>query len=259
MAHALGVGRLDLYLQFDRPLDEGELSKIRELVRNRGDHQPVAYLVGEREFYSLTFTVDERVLVPRPETEQLVEVTVAALKQLDAEVPTFVDVGTGSGCVAIATLWECPAARGHAVDVSDAALEIARRNAERHEVLERLTLHCGDLLAPLRDDPDFGAFDAVVSNPPYIVRGDPTVERGVRDHEPDVALYVPGEDPVETAVHIAAQALEALAPGGFLALEVGAGAAPALREALTGLGFASIETLNDLAGIERVVTARKPL
>ncbi len=259
MAHALGVGRLDLYLQFDRPLDENELSTIRELIRKRGDHRPVAYLVGEREFFSLTFHVDERVLVPRPETEHLVEAAVTALNGARVEAPTVVDVGTGSGCVAIATLKECPSARGYAVDVSEAALDVARQNAERHEVSGRLSFLAGDLLAPLRDDPAFGGFDAIVSNPPYIVRGDPTVERGVRDHEPDEALYVPGEDPVETAVRIAEQALEALAPGGFLALEVGAGAAPALREALEGLGYASIETIEDLSHIERIVTARKPL
>ncbi len=257
MAHALGVGRLDLYLQFDRPLDDEELSAIRELVRGRGDHRPVAYLVGEREFYSLTFEVDERVLVPRPETEHLVEVAIEALAAV-SDAPTFVDVGTGSGCVAVAVLHACEDARGHAVDVSAAALEVARANAERHQVADRLALHAGDLLAPLRGDGAFGVFDAVVSNPPYIVRGDPTVERGVREHEPDQALYVWGDDPIETALRIATQALEALAPGGFLALEVGAGAAPSLREALSQVGYASIETVTDLGGIERIVTARKP-
>jgi release factor glutamine methyltransferase len=256
MAHALGVKRLDLYLQFDRPLDAGELDRIRELVRGRGARTPVAYLLGEREFFSLVFAVDRRVLVPRPETELLVEVAREHLRACEA--PLFCDVGTGSGCVAVALLHELPAARGLAVDLAPGALEVAGANAARHRVQARLALLEGDLLEPLRGGEAWGRLDAVLSNPPYVVRGDPALEEDVRAHEPEQALYVPGDDPLEPARRLAAQALEALAPGGLLALEIGFGSGAEARALLASLGYADVAVHPDLARVERVVAGRAP-
>ena len=256
VAHALQLERLQLYLQFDRPLSEAELSAIRELVRRRGAHVPVAYLVGEREFFSLTFAVDERVLVPRPETELLVELAQAALAELST--PVFADVGTGSGCIAVALLHELPAARGHALDLEASALEIAGANAERHGVADRLALHEGDLLAPLRGHPDWGRLDAVACNPPYILQDDPAVEKGVREHEPTEALFVEGKDPLSVAAKVAGQALEALRPGGLLAVEIGHTSAPTARALLETLGYGDVQLTPDLAKIDRIVSGRRP-
>lgn len=256
MAHALGVKRLDLYLQFDRPLEAGELDAIRELIRRRGAHEPVAYLVGEREFYSLPFDVDPRVLVPRPETEHLVEVALPVLTE--GEAPVFCDVGTGSGCVAVALLHGVPEARCLATDLSADALAVARINAERNEVADRLELFAGDLLEPLRAHGAWGQLDAVVSNPPYIVRGDPSVEVGVDQHEPADALYVPGDDPLALVRRIAEAAGEALAPGGLLAVEVGHESGADAASLLTELGYDAVALAQDLGGIDRIASGRKP-
>ena len=252
MAHALGVRRLDLYLQFDRPLADPELGPLRALVRERGEGRPVAYLVGRRDFYSLPFAVDARVLVPRPETELLVEQAVERLRGVAA--PCVLDVGTGSGCIAVALLHALPEARGVATDLSPEALEVAAANAETNGVSDRLTLRTGDLLGAL--DASDGPFDAVLSNPPYIVRGDPNVEPGVDAHEPGLALYVPGDDGLELAVRIADGARRHLRADGFLALEVGFGQAVSACERLTALGYADVTATCDLGGIERIVSGR---
>lgn len=256
VAHGLGVKRLDLYLRFDRALSPEEQARVRPLVMERGRGVPVAYLTGEREFHSLSFAVGPAVLVPRPETEHLVEALLSALSDLPA--PVFADVGTGSGCVAVTALKVLPAARAHASDLSPAALEVARTNAQRHGVAERVAFHEGDLLAPLRATPDWGALAAVVSNPPYVVRGDPTLAADVARHEPALALYVEGSDPLAVAARLAEQALDALAPGGLLAFEVGAGSAGDGRRRLEALGYRDVESRKDLAGIERVVLGRRP-
>ncbi len=255
MAHVLGVQRLDLYLQFDRPLGDDELDGIRKLVVQRGDRRPIAYLVGEKEFFSLTFEVDERVLVPRPETELLVE---TALKRLaGAEAPVVLDVGTGSGCIPVALLHEREDLTAIATDISAGALEVAAANAARHEVEGRLELLEGDLLAPVRALPAWGSLAAVLSNPPYIVAGDPTVAPDVHEHEPHRALYVAGEDPLALARAIAVEAREALAPGRFLAMEVGHESGGPAKAMLEELGYEAVELVKDLAGIERVVVGVK--
>jgi release factor glutamine methyltransferase len=251
MAHALGIQRLDLYLQFDRPLGDEELETIRALLRRRGADEPVAYLVGKRDFYSLPFLVDKRVLVPRPETEQLVEVALKALHE--RESPTFCDVGTGSGCVAVALLHELPDARGVATDASQDALDVAGENAARNEVAERLELRCGDLLAGAS-----GPFDALVSNPPYIVRGDESVQAGVAAHEPAAALYVEGDDPLAFVRRLVAEAPQVLTAGGLLAVEVGFGSAEDAAALFEGGGFCEVTRTKDLGGIERIVSGRRP-
>jgi len=262
MAHALGVQRLDLYLQFDRPLQAEELDRVRQQVVKRGEHLPVAYLVGEKGFYSLVFAVDERVLVPRPETELLVE---TALERLDGSEqtaagsgPVILDVGTGSGCIALTLLHECSDLRALATDVSADALALAAENAARHEVAERITFLEGDLLEPVRQHAAWGHLAAVLSNPPYIVRGDASVEAGVAAHEPELALYVPGDDPLAYARRIAQAAFEALAPGGFVALEVGHESGAAAHALLEDCGYADVVLRKDLSGIERVAVGVRP-
>jgi len=254
MAHALGVKRLDLYLQFDRPLEDAELASVRALVSKRGDQEPAAYLLGHKDFYSLPFAVDARVLIPRPETELLVEHAVAALEGVDA--PRVADVGTGSGCIVVSVLHALPEATGVATDVSGGALTVAAANAETHGVRDRLTLLQGDALAPLEGRE--GVLDAVLSNPPYIVRGDPSVASDVATHEPDVALYVSGEDPNELVERIAREALPLLKAEGFVAFEVGHESAQDARARLETLGYLDVTITPDLAGIERIVAGRKP-
>ena len=182
-AQALGIRRLDLYLQFDRPLDERELGAIRELVRRRGKGEPVAYITGTREFYGRPFTVTSDVLIPRPDTETIVERALLALRERDGRRPArAADLGTGSGCIAITLAAEAPTTDVIATDISAAAIEVARANAERLEV--RATFVECSWADALDDD-----FDLVVSNPPYVTTAElPGVDRDVRDFEPHRAL-----------------------------------------------------------------------
>jgi release factor glutamine methyltransferase len=181
-AQALGIGRLDLYLQFDRPLDEHELSAIRELIRRRGKGEPVAYITGTREFYGRPFTVTSDVLIPRPDTETIVERALLVLRARDSRPARVADIGTGSGCIAITLAAEVPGTEVFATDVSAAAIDVARANAERLGVSATF-VECSwaDALE--------GSFDLVVSNPPYVTSAElEGVERDVRDFEPHGAL-----------------------------------------------------------------------
>jgi release factor glutamine methyltransferase len=180
-AQALGLGRLDLYLQFDRPLDESELAAIRELVRRRGKGEPVAYITGTREFYGRVFTVTPDVLIPRPDTESIVERALAALRAATRGA-RVADLGTGSGCIAITLAAEVPDVEMFATDTSAAALDVARANAVRLDVsIAFVETSWADSLQ--------GHFDLVVSNPPYVTSAElETVDRDVRDFEPRGAL-----------------------------------------------------------------------
>lgn len=181
-AQALGIRRLDLYLQFDRALDEGELGAIRELVRRRGKGEPVAYITGTREFYGRSFTVTRDVLIPRPDTETIVERALLTLRARDGHPTRVADLGTGSGCIAITLAAEVPGTETIATDVSAAALEVARANAERLEVATTF-VECS--WADALD----GEFDIVVSNPPYVTTLElDGVDRDIRDFEPHGAL-----------------------------------------------------------------------
>ncbi|MCO5165566.1 MAG: peptide chain release factor N(5)-glutamine methyltransferase [Planctomycetes bacterium] len=253
LARVLEVRRLDLYLDHDRPLDEAERGRFRALMRRRGEgREPVAYLLGERGFYGLTLAVGPGVLVPRPETEHLVEVGLETLRAAGAR-PTFVDVGTGSGCVALALLREHAPARGLGVDRSAEALAFAARNARDLGLAGRLTLLRGDLLTGLAD----ASLDLVVSNPPYVTPD----ERGllapeVARWEPPGALFDAPGLPLTAA--LARQARAALRPGGTLAVETGQGKADLVRGLLEREGFGEVRAVNDLAGVERVVVGRSP-
>ncbi len=250
LAHGLGLSRLELYTQFDRPLSEGELAECRELVRRRGTREPVAYVIGHWGFRRLDLVVDGRVLVPRPETELVVERCLQLLK--GRERPAVVDVGTGSGAIALSLKDERPDAQVTAIDVSVDALAVASANAER------LGLDVTFVQSDLLDQVEGGPFDLVVSNPPYVSAGE------VDALEPEVAVYEPrlatvaGEDGLEVYRRLLPPAVERLAPGGWLVLECGAGQAAALVAELAGLGYGDAEVDRDLAGIDRVVWARRP-
>ena len=185
LAHALGVRRIDLYLLHDRPLREPELGATRELVRRRGGGEPVAYITGVREFYNRAFAVTPAVLIPRPETETLVDVALRRLRELsDGGEPSVADLGTGSGCIAVTLAAEIATLHVVATDMSSAALDVARGNATTHEVEQRVTFIEGDWAGPLTT-----SVDVVVSNPPYVTSEELTATaRDVRDFEPRLAL-----------------------------------------------------------------------
>ena len=250
LAHALGRSRIELYTDYDRPLNETELAAYRELVSRRARHEPVAYLLGEWGFRRLTLTVDSRALIPRPETEIVVERCLERLRGVDA--PRILDVGTGTGAIALALADEHEGARVTAIDVSPDALELARANAERTGLAIELVLH------DLRDGLPRGPWDLVVSNPPYVEPAElETLMPDVRDYEPHVALVgAPGGESATEAV--ARAALKGLVPGGWLVLEIGDGQAAQALVLLGELGYAQTAATRDLAGRERVVEGRRP-
>jgi release factor glutamine methyltransferase len=216
LAHVLEWQRVQLYTHFDEVIGEQPRERFRQLVRRRSEGSPVAYLVGRKEFYSLSLEVSPAVLIPRPETEFLV---VEFLELFGAKAnPRAVDVGTGSGCLAIACAHQHRSARFHATDASSQALAIARRNAERHQVADRIVFRRGDLLEPVASEEPF---DAILSNPPYIPTDSiGTLEPGVRDYEPHLALDG-GRDGLDLVKRLIAQAPSLLRPGGYLLLEIG--------------------------------------
>jgi len=251
LAHALGTDRLRLYLDFEKPVSESERAAYRALVRRRaGERVPVALLVGRREFWSLSLRVSPDVLVPRPETETLVA---AALELLPAGLPTRVlDLGTGSGAIALAIASERPQARIVATDISPAALEIARQNADELGMAERIRLVEGDGLAAVAGE----VFDLIVSNPPYVAESQRGALPPELAHEPEQALFA-GPDGLDLLRRIAAGAGAALAPGAGLALELAPEQAPAVAGWCREAGLLDVRTLRDLAGRDRVVVARQ--
>ena len=253
LAHVRGCPRIALYTAFDTPVADAERARFRDLVKRRGEGEPVAYLVGSREFFSLPFTVTKDVLIPRPETEGLVVRSLDLVKS--AAAPRIADVGTGSGAIAVTLAKQLPRATLVATDIAPAALAVAQANAERHGVAERITFVECDLLA---DPQAAGPWDVIVSNPPY-VRDDEyaALPRDVRDHEPKTAL-VAGPTGVEIVTRLAAEAAERLAPGGWLLVEIGPSTAAAAEAALAAQpGLVPGPTLKDLAGLPRIVQDRR--
>jgi len=245
LAHTLGRDRIELYTDFDRPLSSQELDAYRELVARRARHEPVAYILGEWGFRRLTLAVDPRALIPRPETEVVVERALAHLR--GREAPTVIDVGTGTGAIALAIADEHPGARVTAIDVSADALALARVNAERTGLAVELLEH--DVAGGLPGGP----YDLVVSNPPYVEFSElETLMPDVREYEPHIALV--GDRMPEV---VAAAALDVLLPGGHLVLEIGDGQALATAATLGGLGYVDVVTTPDLTGRDRVVEGRR--
>jgi len=251
LARALGTTRIQLVIDSKRPLAPEELVRMREMVRRRRGREPVAYILGEREFYGRMFRVDKRVLVPRPDTETLVDVALARTRDVSLSMRAL-DLCTGSGCVAITLARERPTSSVFAGDVSADALAVARDNA----------LRLGAYNVALREGDLFGAvdpgrrFDLITANPPYIPSGDlPTLQADVRDHEPRLALDG-GADGLALLRRVIQGAPAHLAVGGVVALEVGAGEAAGVAELFRVAGaFSAIEVRRDGARIERVVSA----
>jgi release factor glutamine methyltransferase len=253
LAHALRTERVKLYTGFETEVDEATRAAFRELVRRRAEGTPVAYLVGRKEFFSLPLEVSPAVLIPRPDTETLV-VEFLALAQ-GQEYPLAVDVGTGSGAIALACLSRHKTARFLAIDLSAEALEIARRNAAKHALTERIAFHEGDLLEPVASQ---APFFAIVSNPPYIPSGDiPGLEVGVRDHEPHLALDG-GPDGLAVVTRLIDQAVPLLQSGGHLLLEIGTAQEQPVRSLLGAHPELELApTVRDAANHPRVVRATR--
>jgi release factor glutamine methyltransferase len=251
LAHALGTDRLRLYLDFEKPVEADERTRFRELVRRRArERVPVAQLTGRKEFWSLGFEVTPDVLIPRPETETLVAWLLDELRDREAELRVL-DVGTGSGAIAVALASELPKARFTATDVSEAALAVARRNAEAHGVAARIRFLAGDGFAPVRGE----RFDAVLANPPYVATADAAGLAPELRHEPPAALFA-GPEGTELLRRLAAEVAAQLEPGGRAGFEVGAGQAGAVAGCLRDAGLAEVAVRRDLAGRERIVVGR---
>jgi release factor glutamine methyltransferase len=244
LAHALGLQRVELYMHHDRPLTEAELDAARALLARRAGGEPLQYVLGEWGFRGLTLRVDGRALIPRPETETVVERCLALIA--GREEPRVLDVGTGSGAIALAIADEHPGARVTALDVSDDALALAKENAERTGLAVELRRH--DLFDGLPGE----QWDLVVSNPPYVLEDElPTLPSDVVAWEPGVALV--GRGHTDAVVRDAARALRR---GGALVLEVHEGGAAAVASLLESHGFVDVRTTADLAGRDRVVEGR---
>lgn len=252
LAQALGLDRLGLILAMDRPLTPDELDAVRPLVARRGRGEPVALILGTREFYGLDFAVTTDTLIPRPETEGLID----RAKELFPDSPpeAFADLGTGSGCLAVTLAVTFPQALGLALDLSPAALAVARQNAARHGVENRVSFFEGDFSRlPARE----GGYALIVSNPPYVsVAEYRECSREVRDFEPQSAL-VPGETGLEAIPVVAATAFRALASGGWLLVEIGWRQGPDAAAILTAHGFTDVAVRRDLAGHDRIVEGRR--
>jgi release factor glutamine methyltransferase len=255
LRHALGWERARLLAEPAAPLSPATRARFERLLRSRAARIPLQHLVGTQAFWRQELRVSPQALIPRPETEILVE---AALDRLrDVASPVVADVGTGTGCIAIAVAAERRDAALHAIDISPQALALARENAGACGVLERVSFHEGDLLAPLRR---LGLrLDAVLGNPPYVDAGEVlSLEPEVRDHEPRVALVPPDGDRYSVYRRLIPEARDLLRPGGLLLLEVGAGMAEAVSRLCAEAGLAVSPAHVDLQGIPRVVEARAP-
>lgn len=244
IAHSLGLKRLDLYLDMDRPLTEAQLEALRPLVKRRASREPLQYIIGTTEFYGLTLKVDPRALIPRHETEELVDHIV---ERLAAPPPRILDLGTGSGALALALASKFPDADVTAIDQSGEALALAAENAEALGLAERLTFLQGDWFAPL---PEGSQFDLIVANPPYLTEAEmQTAAPEVVGHEPAEAL-VSGRDGLDDLRRILGAAKDYLAEGGLLALETGIAQHAALKQLAQDNGLSG-ESLEDLSGRSR--------
>jgi release factor glutamine methyltransferase len=245
LARALGLTRAQLLARLKEPADSLD---FESLLARRLDHEPIAYILGDWEFFGLPFFVEPPVLVPRPETEHLVEAALGALNHRDSA--NVLDIGTGTGCVAIAIGCNAPNVAIVATDIREANLDLARRNAERHGVADRIEFRLGDLFGPIRAGEQF---DAIVSNPPYVAEAEyVTLSPVIRKHEDRAALFA-GTTGLEIVERIITGAREHLRPGGMLGIELGDGQFDAAAELMRDGGYANILAVRDLAGIDRVI------
>jgi release factor glutamine methyltransferase len=270
LLHVLGRNRTWLYAHPEEVIADANAQRFFELIARRAAGEPTQHLTGKQEFWGLEFEVTPDVLIPRPETEHVIEVALdhLALRELRAGRPQksagsglqIADIGTGSGCIAIALAKELPAANFLATDISPAALAVAKRNATRHAVADRIHfIECNLLEAldsPLATRHSPLSFDLIASNPPYIGRREAPLPREVRDHEPLSALFG-GEEGYELYADLIAQSARHLKPGGILVLELGHNSLPAVQPLLDAANWTNVGVTNDLAGIPRVLAAER--
>ena len=252
LTHVLGLRRIELYTQFDRVLSPAELASLRSLVKRAGEHEPVGYLVGKSEFYSIEFDVQPGCLIPRPETELLVQHAIEAIRGY-GDNPQVLDLCTGSGCIAVALAKNCDRVQVTATDISGEAIAIARANIHKHSLSERIELLQGDLFTPLLQR----RFDLVVSNPPYVSTLEfEGLDRNVKDYEPELALRA-GDEGLDIYRRILQEIGDHLKPEGVLMMEMGFRQETALRQLLeqTGL-FREIVLEKDFQGHDRLVLAK---
>ena len=253
VGHALGLKRMQLYIQFERLLTEPELEKIRPLVKRRAQREPLQHILGTVEWGGLTLKSDKRALVPRPETEELLELVLERVKPGEGQTPRVLDLGTGTGALALGIAKAWPAARVTAVDASDEALALARENAAATGLAERVLFLRSDWFSALPAD---AVFDVIVSNPPYLTDEEvASAEPEVRMHDPRSALVAPDAGLADLK-KIIAGAAPRLVSGGLLALETGVGQHAALLAALAAAGLREGESRADLRGRDRFVLAR---
>lgn len=252
VGHALGLKRMQIYMQFERPLSEPELESIRPLVRRRGAREPLQYILGEAEFFGANLKLDRRALIPRPETEHLLALITEKLAAAPARI---LDLGTGSGAIALGLARHYPAARVTALDVSAEAVELTRENIARNQLTDRVTALQSNWFSAL--DPVV-RFDLVVSNPPYLTAAEAAdTAAEIRQYEPTLAL-TPGVTGMEALTQIITGARDRLEPGGLLALETGIAQHAALAAQLAEQGYTGFESVADLTGRPRFVFARRP-
>ncbi len=256
LAYLLKIDRTRLYMNFDQPLNKDELANFKKLLERRAKHEPLQYITGQQEFWSLPFKVSPSVLIPRPETELLVE---ESMKELSKSFPEdesieILDIGTGSGALAAALASEIKGAKVTGVDISPQAVKIARENIETNNLSSSVNIMEGDLFEPVKDK----KFHLIVSNPPYIPKGD------LKDLQPEVAGFEPlsaldgGDDGLDYYRRIIPESLKHLIPGGWLMLEHGIGQSDDIISIFKEKdAFTDIESINDLAGIDRVVKGRR--
>ena len=254
LSHVLNCQRIELYARYNQQPDDAQRQAFRALVKRAAAGEPVAYLVGSKEFYSLAFEVNANVLIPRPETEQLVERTLAHLKALGRGGAVW-DVCTGSGCIAVAVAHQAPGANVLATDLSAEALAVAERNAAAHDLADRITFARADLLDRAEAGAELAPFDVIVSNPPYVAEGDPVCPSIA--HEPRMALYA-GQTGMDCLAPLIESAGEHLGPDGRLIVEFGFAHADPVRDAILATGqFDEPHIYKDLQGIARVAEARR--
>jgi release factor glutamine methyltransferase len=257
ICHVLKKERIQLYTEFDHIVPSAQLASLRSLVKRASDNEPVAYLVGKTEFYSLEMEVSPACLIPRPETELLVQHGIEILRERSG-TPRVLDLCTGSGCVAVAIAKNVPEALVAATDVSAKALEVAGRNVARHGLDSRVQLREGNLFAPVDQAQDAGGFDLIVSNPPYVTDAEMSaLDPNVREYEPSLALQA-GPRGLDILEPLVAQAADFLTGQGVLMLEIGYRQGPdvsALLEAAER--FKPARTIPDHQGHDRIIIAER--
>jgi len=257
LSHVLDLKRIELYTRFDKIVAKEHLDRLHDLVKRAAQHEPVAYLVGRTEFYSLQIEVDAHCLIPRPETELLVQKAIEWLRTRQG-TQHVCDLCTGSGCIAVAIAKNVTHARVIATDISDAALAVAARNVERYQLTDRIELLHGDLFEPLLPHLDVTQWDLIVCNPPYVSTAEyEALDKNIRDFEPSLALLA-GAEGFDIYRRIAADVDRYLKPGGTLLLEIGYAQGTLVRELLEATDlFAEITVAKDDASNDRIVTARR--